>query len=213
MKLPGCWRHETSDEYAELCDYIRESLKNGELRPDYSLTDAMNIAFKKLRLVPLETLQLVRATIDSGTNRRQRVFLRQVLKSRINKKIVENCHYLSLAADGVPHFDYISIASFIKAGESGEFESVASSVEERVGAAHALLAFRYDRSVTTAYLVNELVARYPEVFRVFAQNNERVVHLHDFIAERNLSLARTHDVELLRNFATSAASSLASGSL
>jgi hypothetical protein len=92
-------------------------------------------------------------------------------------------------------------------------DDFASGQESRIGIAHALLALRYSPPASGGHVTDKLIELYPDMIRLFAEHHDRVIDIHEFIAERKLKLETTDDFDQIRDFLELDAPSLSSGLL
>lgn len=196
---------------------ILESLHEKREGPDILLIQAVyDINDKKL--FAEETLQDVHSLILAGMNRLQSITMRREFIAKDESKVKLLCRYSSLFSDcaaspgNVTMISYGTIINIINFAEGGGFDNVASSPEQRVGAANAVIALK-NKAVSRGKTTQELADQYRNLLAVFAEHHDDADRLHLFIEERGLTLGSDADSEALRLYADSDATALASGSL
>lgn len=168
---------------------------------------------RKLGLFSVETLELLRDTVNSELSSRQHAYLRTSLKARNEEKTNLVCRYISLSADGTPSISFGSVSNIANLAESAMVDDFVSGQASRIGIAHALLALRYSPPASGGQVTDKLIELYPDMIRLFAEHNDRVIDIHEFIAERKLKLETNDDFDQIREFLELDAPSLSSGLL
>lgn len=200
-------KHGISDE---LYVSIYEGFSKGGI--DVVLSQVLT-DIRKLGLFSVETLELLRDTVNSELSSRQHAYLRTSLKARDDEKVNRVCRYISLSADGTPSISFGSVTNIANLAESAMVDVFVSGQASRIGIAHALLALRYSPPASGGHVTTKLIELYPDIIRLFAEHNDRVIDIHEFIAERKLKLETNDDFDQIREFLELDAPSLSSGLL
>jgi hypothetical protein len=202
-------KHGISDD---LYVSVYEGFTKGGSGTDVVLSQTLT-EIRKLGLFSVETLELLRDTVNSGLSSRQHAYLRTSMKARSEEKIIRVCRYISLGADGAPSVPFATVTHVASIADSEMVSAFVSGPDSRIGIAHALLALRYSPPASGGSITEKLIERYPDMIRLFAAHSDRVIDMHEFIAERKLKLETADDFDQIREFLELDAPSLSSGLL